>query len=78
MTNGTARTVRELFTGRKYGLDFYQREYHIFDAPSSAAVHVLGRNSWNGWDWWTVEEGDSRVKLSRIREEFLSQKQSAI
>lgn len=27
MINGVARTVRQLFTGRKYGLDYYQREY---------------------------------------------------
>ena len=27
LIDGTARTVRELFTGRKYGLDYYQREY---------------------------------------------------
>jgi|GEM_PF-6085764 len=26
LIDGTARTVRELFTGRKYGLDYYQRE----------------------------------------------------
>lgn len=32
MINGTARTVRELFTGRKYGLDFYQREYDWSEA----------------------------------------------
>ena len=27
LIDGTARTVRELFTGRKYSLDYYQREY---------------------------------------------------
>lgn len=27
LIDGTARTVRELFTGRKCGLDYYQREY---------------------------------------------------
>ena len=27
LIDGTPRTVRELFTGRKYGLDYYQREY---------------------------------------------------
>ena len=27
LIDGTARTVRELFSGRKYGLDYYQREY---------------------------------------------------
>lgn len=50
----------------------------IFDAPSPAAMYVLDRDSWNGWDWWTVEQGDSRVKLSRVREEFLSQQSGTI
>lgn len=27
LIDGTPRSVRELFTGRKYGLDYYQREY---------------------------------------------------
>lgn len=41
--------------------------------PSRAAMHVLERDSWNGWDWWTVNRGGAQTKLSRIRETFLSQ-----
>ena len=44
--NGTPRSVRELFTGRKYGLGSYQREYssaesNIAELLDDLAIHVL-------------------------------------
>jgi hypothetical protein len=45
---------------------------NLFDTPSAAAMHVLERDSWNGWDWWTVTRSGTQVKLSRVREDYLS------
>ena len=44
LIDGTARTVREVFTGRKYGLDFYQREYTWTETNVSELVddHLRG------------------------------------
>ena len=41
LIDGTARTVRELFTGRKYGLDYYQREYTWTEAHVTEMIDDL-------------------------------------
>jgi hypothetical protein len=49
-----------------------------FESPSGAAMHVLDRTSWNGWDWWEIERNGTRHKLSRVRELFLAERSGKI
>ena len=43
LIDGTARSVRELFTGRKYQLDYYQREYAWSEGNVAELIHdVVG------------------------------------
>jgi len=39
--DGTPRTVRELFTSRKYGLDYYQREYNWSESNIAELIDDL-------------------------------------
>ena len=41
LIDGTARTVRELFSGRKYDLDYYQREYTWSEANVTELIDDL-------------------------------------
>ena len=54
--DGKPRTVRELFTDRKYGVDYYQREYAWTqaNAPSSSTTCPDGSPSGRN-DQWLLE-----------------------
>ena len=41
LIDGTARTVRELFTGRKYGIDYCQREYTWIESNVTELIDDL-------------------------------------
>jgi hypothetical protein len=64
--NGTARTVRELFTGRKYALDFYQREYTWTETNVSELLEDLAGAFLRDYD-----AGDGREKVAGYRPYFL-------
>lgn len=42
LIDGTARTLKEVFSGRKYGLDYYQREYTWTKANVTELLEDLG------------------------------------
>jgi hypothetical protein len=53
--DGKGRTVRELLAGRKYSIDYYQREYKWQHKHVAELVHDLG-----GKFLESYEEGDER------------------
>ena len=66
LINGTTRTVRELFTGRKYALDFYQREYTWTETNVSELLEDLA-----GAFLRDDDAGDGREKVAGYRPYFL-------
>lgn len=66
LIDGTARTVNELFTGRKYGLDYYQREYTWTEANVSELLSDLSNAFIHEY-----EEGDERKRVASYRPYFL-------
>ncbi|MCY4672352.1 MAG: DUF262 domain-containing protein [Bacteroidetes bacterium] len=66
LINGAARTVRELFTGRKYGLDYYQREYSWTDANVTELIDDLSTSFLEDY-----HENDYRRKIASYRPYFL-------
>jgi len=64
--DGTPRTIRELFTGRKYGLDYYQREYDWSEANVSELLDDLSARFIDQWD-----AGDERSAVGGYRPYFL-------
>lgn len=66
LIDGTARTIRELFTGRKYGIEYYQREYTWTE---SNVVELLDDLTTRFLDEYT--EGDERHKVASYRYYFL-------
>ena len=66
LIDGTARTIRELFTGRKYGIEYYQREYTW---EESNVVELLDDLTTRFLDEYT--EGDERDVISSYRYYFL-------
>ena len=50
LIDGQSRTIRQLFTGRKYGLDFYQREYTWTDANVGELVDDLATGFLDSFD----------------------------
>ena len=66
LIDGTARTVRELFTGRKYGLDYYQREYTW---KESNVVEMIGDLSTSFLE--DYDESDERKRIASYRPYFL-------
>ncbi len=66
LISGTARTVRELFAGRKYGLDFYQREYTWTEANVAELIDDLATGFFEDYS-----SGDERSKIASYRPYFL-------
>lgn len=66
LIDGTARTVREMFTGRKYGLDFYQREYTWTETNVAELLDDLANSFIEDY-----ERGDARAKVASYRPYFL-------
>jgi uncharacterized protein with ParB-like and HNH nuclease domain len=66
LIDGTARTVREMFTGRKYGLDFYQREYTWTETNVGELLDDLANSFIEDY-----EDGDTRSKVAGYRPYFL-------
>ena len=66
LIDGTARTVRELFTGRKYGLDYYQREYTWSEANVTELIDNLATSFLEDYD-----DLDEREKVASYRPYFL-------
>lgn len=66
LIDGTARTVRELFTGRKYGLDYYQREYTWTESNVTELLDDLATSFLEDYD-----ELDERTKIASYRPYFL-------
>lgn len=66
MINGTARTVRQLFSGRKYGLDYYQREYTWTQANVEELLSDLLHRFENEFD-----PADERRRVEYYRPYFL-------
>ncbi len=66
LIDGTARTVRELFTGRKYGLDYYQREYTWTESNVAELIDDLATSFLEDFD-----ELDERKRIASYRPYFL-------
>src|SRR5690606_15869028 len=66
LIDGTARTVRELFTGRKYGLDYYQREYTWTEANVAELLNDLTSSFLREY-----EPTDERQSVAAYRPYFL-------
>ena len=66
LIDGTARTVREMFTGRKYGLDYYQREYTWTEANVTELIADLSTSFLEDYD-----ELDERQAIASYRPYFL-------
>lgn len=66
LIDGTARTIRELFTGRKYGIEYYQREYTWTE---SNVVEMLEDLTTRFLDEYKV--GDERHRVASYRYYFL-------
>lgn len=66
LIDGTARTVRELFTGRKYGLDYYQREYTWTEANAAELLNDLASSFLR-----EHEPSDERQDVASYRPYFL-------
>lgn len=66
LIGGTARTVRVLFTGRKYGLDYYQREYTWTKANVAELIDDLATTFLDEYD-----EQDARKQVASYRPYFL-------
>lgn len=66
LIDGTARTVRELFTGRKYGLDYYQREYTWTELHVTELIDDLATSFLVDFD-----PLDERTKIASYRPYFL-------
>lgn len=66
LIDGTARTVRELFTGRKYGLDYYQREYTWTESNVTELIDDLATSFLEDFD-----ELDERNQIASYRPYFL-------
>jgi len=66
LIDGTARTVREVFTGRRYGLDFYQREYTWTETNVAELLDDLANSFLEDY-----ELGDARSKVAGYRPYFL-------
>jgi hypothetical protein len=66
LINGTARTVREMFTGRKYGLDFYQREYTWTETNVAELLDDLATSFLTDY-----QPGDEQEKVASYRPYFL-------
>ena len=66
LINGTARTVRELFTARKYGLDYYQREYTWSKSNVTELINDLARSFLVDYN-----ESNDRTQIALYRPYFL-------
>lgn len=66
LINGTVRTVRELFTCRKYQLDYYQREYAWTHANVKELIDDLSTSFLEDY-----HEEDDRSKVASYRPYFL-------
>lgn len=64
--DGKARTVRELFTSRRYNVDYYQREYAWSEAN---VVELLNDLAGRFLDSWAPEHG--RQMVANYRPYFL-------
>lgn len=50
--DGKSRTVRELFVGRRYSVDYYQREYAWSEANVRELVEDLSDRFFSSWESW--------------------------
>ena len=66
LIDGTARTVRQLFTGRKYGLDYYQREYTWAQSNVTELIDDLSTSFLEDYD-----SSDERSRVASYRPYFL-------
>lgn len=66
LINGTARTVSELFANRKYGLDYYQREYTWTEANVTELLSDLSAAFQHDYD-----PDDERHQVAAYRPYFL-------
>ena len=64
--HGTALTMRQLFTGRKYGLDYYQREYAWTDAHVKELIDDLSTSFLEDYN-----RNDHRREVASYRPYFL-------
>ena len=64
--NGTARTVKQLFTGRKYGVEYYQREYTWAESNVVELLNDLTDRFYDAFD-----EDDEPEEVSSYRSYFL-------
>lgn len=64
--DGKARTVRELLTGAKYSIDYYQREYQWYDKQMRELVDDL-----TGKFQEEFQRGDPRTKVQEYPHYFL-------
>jgi uncharacterized protein with ParB-like and HNH nuclease domain len=62
LIDGAARTVRELFTGRKYGLDYYQREYTWTESAVTELIDDLAASFLKDFN-----ELDTRTQIASYR-----------
>lgn len=66
LIDGKAHTVRVLFTGRKYGLDYYQREYTWSDSQVTEMIDDLSTSFLEDYD-----KSDERSRIASYRPYFL-------
>ncbi len=63
---GTAQTVRQLFTGQKYGLDYYQREFTWSEANVRELIDDLATSFLTDFN-----KADEREQVASYRPDFL-------
>ena len=66
LIDGARHTVRQLFTGRKYGLDYYQREYTWKESNVVEMIDDLSTSFLEDYD-----ESDERERITSYRPYFL-------
>ena len=66
LIEGSPRTVRQLFTGRKYDLDYYQREYTWTESNVTELINDLSTSFLRDYD-----SSDERTRVASYRPYFL-------
>ena len=66
LIDGAPRTVRQVFTGRKYGLDYYQREYTWTESNVTELIDDLSTSFLGDYD-----RSDERARVASYRPYFL-------
>ena len=66
LIDGSAKTVQELFTGRTYSIEYYQREYSWGRSNIEELIQDLYRSF-----TWDFEDSHSRIDVASYRPYFL-------